>query len=128
MVKTVIIVLIPIGVLLDILVWRRRHFAIWIYYYELLSLLNQHFVPFDYGDFANLMLLMAMLMSFILHSCDLSRNIISCTIVSLVMMFGPNPIIYKEIWSFGMIIGKILNAFFIFTLLTVLSMVVTYVA
>ena len=44
------------------------------------------------------------------------------------MMFMPYPIIYKEVWSFGMLIGKILNAIMLFIILTILSMLITYVA
>ena len=37
--KMIMIVTIPFGVLLDILVWRRRHYAVWLFYYELFSIL-----------------------------------------------------------------------------------------
>ena len=35
---------------------------------------------------------------------------------------------YNEVWSFGMVLGKVLNAFFLFIILTILSMLVTYIA
>ena len=56
-VKTLIIVLLPIGLLLDLLTWRWRHFGNLIIYYELLSLLIQGFVPFDFGNFEMLLIL-----------------------------------------------------------------------
>ena len=56
-----IIVLIPLGVILDILIWRRRRLAKWLFYYELLSILSQGFVPFNFGDFQLIMLLMLMI-------------------------------------------------------------------
>ena len=44
------------------------------------------------------------------------------------MMFGQFPIMYNEIWSFAMVFTKILNALFCFTILTIISMLVTYIA
>ena len=44
------------------------------------------------------------------------------------MMFGQFPIMYNEIWSFSMVFAKILNALFCFTILTIISMLVTYIA
>ena len=60
-VKMVLIALIPIGVLLDVLIWRRRQFANWLLYYELVSILLQGFVPFNFGDFQLIMLLMLLI-------------------------------------------------------------------
>ena len=59
-IKIVLIALIPIGVLLDVLIWRRRQFANWLLYYELVSILLQGFVPFNFGDFQLIMLQMLM--------------------------------------------------------------------
>ena len=56
-----IIALIPLGVLLDLLVWRRRHLAGWLIYYESLSILVQGFVPWNFGDFQGLILIMVMI-------------------------------------------------------------------
>ena len=53
-----IISLIVLGIVLDVIVWRRRHLAQWIFYYECLSNIVQAFAPFDYGSFSNLFWLM----------------------------------------------------------------------
>lgn len=55
-IKTIIIALIPVGVILDLLIWRYRHLANWVIYYEFVQILLQGFVPFQYGDFQLLML------------------------------------------------------------------------
>lgn len=47
---TAIIAMIPIGVLIDIICWKRRSFAKLIIYYEAVSMLLQGFVPFDFGS------------------------------------------------------------------------------
>ena len=62
---TAIISLIPVGVILDIVAWRRREFAGWIFYYELVSNLVQAFVPFDYGDFRSVTILMVIMTLFV---------------------------------------------------------------
>ena len=87
-IKIILISLIPIGVLLDILICRRRHLANLLFYYEMISILLQGFVPFDFGDFGMIMLLMLMIQTYITVACDLSRNVICCTVISLIMMLG----------------------------------------
>ena len=51
-VKFAIITLLPIGILLDVLIWRWRKLANVLLYYELVSSFVLHgFVPYDFGDF-----------------------------------------------------------------------------
>ena len=50
-VKALIIALLPIGVILNILIWKWRWFANFVIYYEVASTIMQSFVPFDYGEF-----------------------------------------------------------------------------
>ena len=61
-------------------------------------------------------------------ACDFRRNLIASMIVFLVVMLVHFPILYNEVWSFKMILLKFLGAFFCFTILTVLSMLITYIA
>ena len=49
-VKGAVIGMVALGVLLDILVWKKRNFARVLIYYELASNMLQTLVPFDYGD------------------------------------------------------------------------------
>ena len=74
------------------------------------------------------MLQMLMVLTYITVACDLSPNIICCTIVYLIMVFGQFPMMYNEVWSIGMVLGKVFYAFFLFIGLTILSMLVTYIA
>jgi len=53
-----IITMIPIGLALDVIVWRRRHLASLLVYYELLSLIIQTFCPYDYGNFKHLLIML----------------------------------------------------------------------
>ena len=50
-VKMFIILFIPLGIILDVMVWRCRSRANWIFYYELVSTLAQGLVPMNYGEF-----------------------------------------------------------------------------
>ena len=60
-VKIAIFVLILIGVLVDIILYKHRKYANYLLYYELVSTIVQGFVPFNYGDFRNLFLIFIML-------------------------------------------------------------------
>ena len=44
------------------------------------------------------------------------------------MEFVQYPLVYKQDWSFNMVLGKLLNTFFVFAILTVLGMLMTYIA
>ena len=46
----------------------------------------------------------------------------------MIMQFSQFPFLYNEEWSFSMIFGKMLNGLFCFAILTILSMIVTYIA
>ena len=54
--KTTIIVMIGIGIVLDFIVWKWRKVANVLIYYELFSFMIQSCVPFDYGNFDQLVL------------------------------------------------------------------------
>ena len=59
-IKGVIITLIPLGLIIDVVSYWRRGFAESIFYFELLSIFVQGFVPIDRGDAGTLLLLMVM--------------------------------------------------------------------
>ena len=59
-VKTTILVMIILGLVLDVLIFKYRWMARYLVYYEVLSIFSQGFVPFNFGDFMNIFLLMLM--------------------------------------------------------------------
>ena len=75
------------GVILDILIYKKRHLAKWLCYYELTSILIQGFVPFNYGDFMNLTLLQSLLQIYITMACDIGPNAIACVATMLIIYF-----------------------------------------
>ena len=127
-IRIIMIVRIPISVILDILVWRRRNLAIYITYDMLIRILLHGFMPFDYGDFYNLVVEMVMMQAFIFTVSDLRHNIISSTVVHLMILFVAHPIVYNQEWTYGMVFGKISSALFPFGTLTLFSMMITYIA
>ena len=76
----------------------------------------------------NLTLLILMVQTYITVACDSGPNTIACTLTMLIMQFSQFPFLHNEEWSFSMIFGKLFNAFFCFAILTILSMLVTYIA
>ena len=60
-VRIAIIALIIIGMIVDIVIYKHRKYANWLIYFELVSTLVQGLVPFNYGDFRNLYLILVML-------------------------------------------------------------------
>ena len=74
--------MIGIGVLLDVVVWKWRERANLILYYELISFLIQASVPFDYGDFEQLVLFITALFVYICSACNTGQSVI-LTLASL---------------------------------------------
>ena len=60
-VQAILISTIPIGILLDVVCYRYRHLSRWLIYYELVVIFLQGFVPFNFGDFKGLIILMLMI-------------------------------------------------------------------
>ena len=127
-VKIVICALIVLGIIVDVMVWRWRHLAKYIAYYELLFMMVHGFVPLNYGDFKNMVHLMAMTFSWFLYTCDLGSAAISYTIASLIILFLEFPLVYKETWSVSLVGEKIYYVVTLFLVLTLISMLVTYIA
>lgn len=55
-------------------------------------------------------------------------NIIASTLTLLVMEFAIFPFLYSEEMVFSIIFAKVLNGFFCFIILTIMGMMVTYIA
>ena len=62
--------MIGIGIVLDLIVWKWRKLANTILYYELFSFFIQSFVPFDYGDFDQLVLFITTMFVYISAACN----------------------------------------------------------
>ena len=126
-VKVAIIGYVVAGALLDVLVWRYRRFANWYLLFECVVVIIQGFVPFDYGKFQSIFLLMVMVQTFIEFATSTGSNILLCTATCLVIDVAIFPRIYVEDVTFVVIFQKILNALFCFIILTFIGMLITYI-
>lgn len=68
-----------LGVILDILIWRKRRAANALIYYELANFMIEGLCPLDYGDFRQFTLLATVLLTFIAVACG---NLTLCAILS----------------------------------------------
>lgn len=127
-IKTVIISLIPFGIVLDLICYWRRDFARFIFYYELICLIVQGFVPIDRGDFGTFFLLMLLFYLGVVMSTTTRMNILAAVATFIVLEFGPIPIVHQQDWKLAMVLSKLLYLGLTFILLTFLGMMLTYIA
>lgn len=121
------VTLVVIGVLLDILIWRKRKFARLLIYYELLSISLQSLVPLDLGDFESMTLLMVLTNTFIWVGCYPRANIFACIATLLFVEFVTFPMMYQQEWNLINITRKLLNTFFLTIILVCVGMLVVYI-
>ena len=85
-------------------------------------------MPLNYGDMANLTLLMGMLWLIVLHGCSMGHNCIASTLALTFIQLGTQAIVNNENINIPFVIGKLLNSLFLFLILSIVGMVVTYIA
>ena len=115
------------GVLIDVIIWRKRKVARYLIYYELLSTLVQCMIPLDMGDFESFVLMMLITNIFIWVGCDPRSNIILCIVTTLFVEFVQFPIMYQEEWSVFMVIRKLIYTSFTLLFLLCMGMLVVYI-
>ena len=126
-VTIVAIALIFVGVLLDVLVWRKRKFARYLIYYELLSAIVQGLIPLNFGDFESLTAVMIITNTFFYVGCDPRSNIILCTVTQLFIEFVLFPKMYQQEWAASMIIRKLLYTVITFLFLVCVGVLVVHI-
>jgi len=119
--------LIFLGVLLDLIVLRRRHFATWIVYYELLLIGLLTLIPYDYGSSRGAVTLFVMVLSFIAFANDPRPQIVAFTACTLVFLQVPPMLVYQREWSLARLFINIGVTFISFATFSVLSMLVIYI-
>lgn len=129
-VKVLIIALLPIGLILDLLTWRRRKIGNLIVYYEVLSNLVQAFVPFDFGNFELLVILQTYLMVYLICVCKTGQSVIACTVGIAVTEFCISPLMYNYeggMWSIGRLLSILQIVLVAFIFLTGVAQIITYI-
>lgn len=91
-------------------------------------MLMQSFVPYNYGDYKNLILVQTLVTSYIVVACNLGPDIYAYTFTIVVMEFAIFPIIYSEVWTLGLVVGKVFLTIYCFAILTIFAMLFTYIA
>ena len=71
---------------------------------------------------------MVMTQTFVEFATATGPNIFACFATCLVIDIGVYPVIYSEDLTVGIIGEKVLNAFFVFIILTLIGMLVTYIS
>ena len=127
-VKICICVMILLGAVLDIIVWKYRKYASMIIYYELIQQCIIAFLPLNWGDMANLTEALLTLQIFMQFSCNMGPNIIASTLALTFIQLCPQKIIFSENVDFLWIVGKLFNTLFIFVICCIAGMIVTYIA
>ena len=128
-IKTVIIVCIAVGVLIDIVTIFYRPFASWVVYFEAVYLLLHGFVPYDYGQFQSFILLMQMIVMFTVSACKLGSSSIVCIVTLALLEVVMLPMLYKEqSITTELILEKLAIAFVCYVILSIYSMIGAYIA
>ena len=73
-------IMVVLGTVLDIIVWKQRRYANLLIYYELLSIPCHAFLPLNFGNVTAQLLLMSYMWMYLLTACDMGPNIIASTI------------------------------------------------
>ena len=129
-VKVAIIVLIAVGLIVDLVAWRRRHFANLIIYFESVSVLVQSFVPFDYGTFDLLVFLQTYILLYWIGVCKTGQSVVAPTVTYAIEAYVVIPkmyIIEGGHWSFGRQFALAQSISICFIFLTIMSMLITYI-
>ena len=122
-----IIIAIVLGLVLDLIVWRRRDLAFCIFYYELIYSLLTSFVPYDFGEYGYL-LYFYVGQFYYLFCCEARHQIYVATIYCLLITLGIYPLVYKIEVSVGYVLEQLLIATALFVVCSVHVVVLTYIA
>ena len=120
--------MIILGLLLCIIVWKKRHYGGCLLYYWLAYMFLSGFVPYDYGSLANFVHFVTYLGQFIAYASDMPLNIITATLVYLVTQLWQGPILFNEELNFFGVLSKLFNVVSLLIFITVIGMLVTYIA
>ena len=120
--------IITVGLLSDLLVWKRRHLAQALLPIELSSLISLSFLPFNCGSTANSFLLSQMVITYILVSVRPARDVVLCTGTYLIMSFCTTIYTYPDRWTTVDIQDKIANAILCPFILAIIALTLYYLA
>lgn len=88
-IKLAIVALIPLGLILNVICWRKRSLCHLIIYYENLSTFVQGFVPTNQGDYGSLVLMMYTVFVFFCYGTNFKKQAIATALAQLLVDFIP---------------------------------------
>jgi hypothetical protein len=80
-IKATLVGFIILGVLLDIVCWRRRELSSLILYYELVQYIVYGFVPLNHGDAKTFVVLMVTVYTYVAYGVGLGPHLL-CTVLT----------------------------------------------
>jgi len=120
--------MILLGLVLSIVVWKRRQYGGWLLYYWLAYMFISGFVPYNYGQLSSFIHFVTYLGQFIAYASDMPPNIITATIVYLLTQLWQGPILFNEELNLFGVLSKLFNVVSFLLFITLLGMLVTYIA
>ena len=121
------LVMIPIGFILDIIVWRWRYLAPILLYYELTMLIISSFIPYDLGQYRIFFTFLTVSFTFMLVSCENRMQPILTTLATAVMVFGIQPSIYHIDNTFMDVLQGLIAVISVFSFCIVVTLQITYI-
>ena len=83
-------------VLLNILIYKFRSLVTYIIYIELLINIVHAFVPYRYGDFKDMFLIMKAFFVYFNHACNTKQHFICTLLMVVATNFIIQPLVYKS--------------------------------
>ena len=70
--KTTIVAMLALGCMLDLLIWKRRKYAKGLIYYEIVYLIVNSCVPFNYGEIMSIFRIFSFCLLHLGYSCNMT--------------------------------------------------------
>ena len=126
--KAIWVIVVAIGPILDIVVWRRRQLGLLIYYFELLPALLYAAMPQDYGSFTVTLSFVYFLYFFMVMGANTRGHACSCILTYTVCLLLIHPYLFNEELTFWPIYFKLINVLSLVLCVAVFSAITTYIA
>ena len=123
-IKTCMVCMIIVGLTLDIIVWRYRHLAVLLLYYELAMFTTMSFIPYDLDKALHY----NMGFVFIIMMVECRYQPISTAIVTGVILFGTQPRLYLNLRGPAWMLVAAFSIMYTYVICLVGSLQLTYIA
>ena len=126
--KAIWVIVVAIGPILDIVVWRRRQLGWLIYYFELLPACLYAAMPQDFGNFRQTLSFMYVLYFYMVMGANTRGHACSCILSYCFALFFIHPRLFNEELDFRNIYVKLIHAISLVLCIAVFNGLTTYIA